>query len=197
MLEEFYLNICDNIPAIHRMTPESAEIAKIAINCFITTKIAFANLVGDTADKTPNADPTDILRAVGGDSRIGSKYLSPGYGFGGPCFPRDNRALGNYMKSIGVDPIIPYATDEANKFHATFMVKNFLDQDLDLYKFTDVCYKDNCSVPIIEESQKLAVARGLVRAGKRVLIIDKGEVIRNVQSEFGNIFEYEIVDPES
>lgn len=109
------------------MTAESAELTKLSLNCFITTKIAYANTIADIASKTPNANAVDILRAgsrasrvrvmfgrgsqcafaVGQDSRVGSKCIMPGYGFGGPCFPRDNRALGNYAKSIGVNPIIP------------------------------------------------------------------------------------------
>jgi UDPglucose 6-dehydrogenase len=56
-------------------------------------------MIGDIADKTSGADKFDILAAVGHDSRIGTKCLLPGYGFGGPCFPRDNRARGWYAKS--------------------------------------------------------------------------------------------------
>jgi len=193
-LEDMYLSVCDNKPAIHRMSPESAEITKLSVNCFITTKIAFANMIGDVANRTPNADADTILRAVGADSRIGSKYIRPGYGFGGPCFPRDNRALGNYIRSTGIEPIIPFATDNANKLHARVMADALLEKNLDEYVFNDVCYKTKCPVPIIEESQPLEVARLLVKAGKRVKISDRKDVIRNVQMEFGNLFEYEIAD---
>ncbi|EKX42049.1 hypothetical protein GUITHDRAFT_41068, partial [Guillardia theta CCMP2712] len=103
VLETMYRRMVENEPEIRRMSPESAEICKLAINCFITTKIAFANMIGDAADNTEGADKTDILEAVGCDSRIGSKCLKPGYGFGGPCFPRDNRALGHHMRSVGVE----------------------------------------------------------------------------------------------
>lgn len=60
------------------------------------------------------------------------------------------------------------------------------------YKFSDVCYKSKCPVPIIEESQKLEVAKMIAQAGKRVIIKDRRDVIRNVQIEFGGLFEYEI-----
>ena len=99
-IEELYHNICLNNPKICRMSPDSAEITKLALNCFITTKIAYANMVGDIADKTPGADKYDILNAIGGDRRIGSLCLKPGYGFGGPCFPRDNRAFGCYAETL-------------------------------------------------------------------------------------------------
>lgn len=147
-LENLYVGVCDNKPSIHRMSPESAEITKLSVNCFITTKIAFAyafplalvpytcrNMVGDAASRTPNADAEAILQAVGSDSRIGLKYIRPGYGFGGPCFPRDNRALGNYVKSLGIEPLIPFSTDESNRQHARCMAETFLEQDLDVVSY--------------------------------------------------------------
>src|SRR5690606_20436380 len=116
ILENIY-NILSPSAKICRMSPTSAEITKLAINCFITTKIAFANMIGDIASKTNENSKTitnseDILNAIGSDSRIGQKCLKYGYGFGGPCFPRDNRALGKYAKKIGVEPLLCVATNE-------------------------------------------------------------------------------------
>jgi len=190
LLEGIYQHSTANKPKIHRMSPESAEITKLGVNCFVTTKVAFANMIGDMATKTKGASATDILSAIGDDSRVGSKYLKPGYGFGGPCFPRDNRALGNYAKIIGVEPIIPSATDYSNQFHAKFMAQQFLKENKDEYLFEDVAYKEKCPVAIIEESQKLYVALLLAKAGKKVTIKDRAEIIRLVQMEHGNIFHY-------
>lgn len=192
-LESIYGIICKNNPIIKRMSPESAEIAKLAVNCFITTKIAYANMIGEIADRTIGANKYDILAAVGADSRIGCKCLNPGYGFGGPCFPRDNRALGNYAEKIGMNPIIPYSTDSSNKLHAQYIAQDLMKKNLDLYIFEDVNYKDNCPVVILEESQKLAVATLISSKGHRVLIRDRAEVINQVQQKFGNIFEYETI----
>ena len=162
----------------------------MAVNCFITAKIAFANLVGDIADETPGADKYEILQAVGKDQRIGVKYLSPGYGFGGPCFPRDNRALGNYATLLGIKPLLFTATDEANDQHAQYITKKLLEKNLDKYFFEDVCYKSNCPVPIIENSQKLVVAKALAEKGKEVTILDTESVITKVRQEYKNIFSY-------
>jgi nucleotide sugar dehydrogenase len=194
VLEELYRNTCENEPVISRMSPSSAEICKISINCFITTKISYANMVGDIADATPDADKHDILRAVGADSRVGGKCLMPGYGFGGPCFPRDNRALGGYAESIGVDPLIPSATDNYNDFHAQLMITKQLSLEADEYSFTDVAYKPGCAVPIIEESQKLAVAVGVAKAGKKVTIRDREFILDAVRALHGGLFSYEQVD---
>ena len=87
-IAEMHLRVAQNKPHVAVMTPSSAEICKLSVNCFVTTKISFANMIGDIADRTPGADKYEILRAVGSDSRIGGNYLMPGYGYGGPCFPR-------------------------------------------------------------------------------------------------------------
>jgi len=195
-LEQFYHSICENKNAhkVCRMTAESAEICKLAINCFITTKISFANMIGDVASRTPNANGQAILHACGHDSRIGGKYLEPGFGFGGPCFPRDNRALGRYAQSLGIEPTISSATDQYNHLHADIMVENLLKQNKSEYEFFDVCYKPNCPVPIIEESQILAVAAKLASKGKKVIIVDRKAVVSLVKMDFGNLFSYRITD---
>ncbi len=180
-----YEKMCKSKPVYHRMTPHEAEITKLSINCFITMKISFANMIGlrffshlslislhlhrtarssllmQTGDIAiqSNCNPDAILQAVGGDSRIGTKYLKPGYGYGGPCFPRDNRALATYARSVGVDAKLSVASDEFNKTHAEYQFQRFLKANLPLYEFKGVAYRDNCPVPLIEESQKLAVAK--------------------------------------
>lgn len=193
-LEEVYARTCESKPVVSRMSPSSAEITKISINCFITTKISYANMVGDIADATPGADKFQILKAVGADSRIGGKCIMPGYGFGGPCFPRDNRALGGYAESIGVKPLISIATDEYNVEHTRRMIEEKLAEGHDSYVFSDVAYKPKCPVPIVEESQKLAVAAGVAKAGKTVTIRDRGFIVDVVRMEHGNLFEYEVVE---
>lgn len=193
VIENIYMKACKNTPKFSRMSPASAEIAKLALNCFLTTKIAYANMIGDIAASTPNANADDILKMIGSDSRVGNKYLNYGYGYGGPCFPRDNRALGDYAKTIKVKPIIPVATDESNKYHATLMADKMQKKGVHAYVFTDVNYKPNCNVVILEESQKLAVAKILAERGCKVIIKDKQNIIKLVKQEFGDLFSYEVI----
>lgn len=192
-IEAIYKKINKNSPYIGRMSAASVEIAKLALNCFVTMKIAFANAIADIADAAPDADKTAILEAIKQDSRVGKKCISHGYGFGGPCFPRDNRALGDFAERLKVSASLFRATDEANQFHAKFMAKSMTKQMLEQYVFEDVCYKSNCPVPIIEESQKLQVAKLIAVSGKPVLIKDRAEVLRLVQAAYGDLFNYEEV----
>lgn len=175
---------------IRRMSPASAEITKLSVNCFVTTKISFANMIGDVSDKTPGANKNDILTAVGSDNRIGSKYLKSGYSYGGPCFPRDNRALGGYIEKLGIDPLIPKATDEMNKLHTKFQAQQLLDSGIDEYTINGVGYKEPCTVPIIEESHKLVIGRILAEKGVKVVARDTKLLLDAVRLKFGDLFEY-------
>ena len=189
-LKDIYRVICDNHPYFAQMSVASAEIAKLALNSFVTAKIAFANLVGDIADKTYGADKYAIMKAIGQDSRIGAKYFTPGYGFGGPCFTRDNRALAQYCDTIDMESTIFSTTDYANEQHAQFMAKQFIEQGLEEYVFEDISYKSNCPVKIIENSQKLRVAELVAKEGKRVVVVEQPDVIQLVREKFGDLFTY-------
>jgi UDPglucose 6-dehydrogenase len=170
-LEEMSRSVTLNKPTIQRMSPEryflvwrtrhapaslcsktlrlvSAELTKLAVNCFITMKISFSNMIGDIADRTTGAQKEHILAAVGQDSRIGAKCMQWGYGFGGPCFPRDNRALGCYSSSVGIEPLLTTASDNYNDLHARIMAQRLLDQQLDKV-FTQPHAQSVDSFPII------------------------------------------------
>jgi UDPglucose 6-dehydrogenase len=103
-----------NNPQIKVMSLASAEIAKISVNTFVTAKISYANMIAELSDKIPGANKYDILEALGADSRIGVKYLNPGLGFGGPCFPRDNKAFAKIGDSLNVDTELAKATHSIN-----------------------------------------------------------------------------------
>ena len=73
------------------------------------------------------------------------------------------------------------------------MIQQLLAENRDVYTFEQVTYKDNCAVPIIEESQKLVIAAALAKQGKRVIITDSSAVINEVQQQFGGLFEYQVI----
>ena len=189
-IQQVFEKFCKNSPSFHRMSRISAEIAKIGFNCFSTTKIAFANSIGDIAIKV-GAEPETILHALGSDSKIGSKCFKYGFGYGGPCLPRDNNALLNFSQSIGMNIPLSKATDETNKLHLNFQFlqyqKKFKKDELIV--FDGVTYKKGTTMLV--GSQQLALAVMLAKDGYKVLIKDVPEVIEQVQKLHDSLFQYE------
>jgi UDPglucose 6-dehydrogenase len=105
----------DNHAPVRRMSLVDAEVTKIAVNTFVTTKISYANMLGEICARLPGADAAVVARTVGLDSRIGAKYLQPAAKYGGPCFPRDNAALSALARSLGTSAGIAEATDAINE----------------------------------------------------------------------------------
>ena len=113
-----------------------------------------------------------VTRAIGSDSRVGAKCLLPGYGFGGPCFPRDGRALAAFAGQVSsatcpLDTTIVSVPGIANESHARFQAQQLVAAADAMLRtgaractvvFDDVTFKPQCAVPIVQESQKLVVA---------------------------------------
>ena len=121
-LKEIYRGFMRVEPKFNVMSNTAAEITKISINCFLTSKISFANMIGQVCIKSGVGNEVgSVLSAIGDDSRIGKKYMNFGFGFGGPCLPRDNRALGKHMNEISLDINIPNEVDRFNNAHNDFL----------------------------------------------------------------------------
>lgn len=187
-LDAVYRRICTSRPPVFRMSRLSAEIAKLATNAYITMKIAFANAIGDLAVRA-GADPRAILDAVGADRRVGTAALQYGFGFGGPCFPRDNRALGAFARRQGLELLQAAATDAMNARHLAFQLDEYARLPPDQPIHVDgVTYKPGTD--ILDESQPLALAVVLARAGRRVIIHDQPAVVAVVQARYPGLFEF-------
>lgn len=200
-IREIYDRMTVSKPKYCIMDPTDAEIVKISLNGFITTKISFANMISDLCD-TIGADKEKVLDGIGSDSRIGTKYFKPGYSFGGPCFPRDTKALKQLMDQNGIQSNLLKATTEYNEEHIEFQAKQWARQiperifiHGDDYVIENVCYKENSKIPIIEESAKLKIAETLVKKYelRNVVIQDVEPIINEVKKEYGNLFKYMIV----
>lgn len=191
VIERVYRKVCLNNPVIHRMDRLSAELTKVALNCYLTTKISYANMIGEIAIKS-GVDPTPILAAVGDDSRVNTKYFRYGFGYGGPCFPRDNKALLHYAKKVGGDPLISKAVMKINENHLEFQLAEFkrTHKKTEPVVFESVTYKPG--TVIIEESQQLLYAVRIAQDGYKVIIREHPEVIRQVKDLYGDLFNYEI-----
>jgi UDPglucose 6-dehydrogenase len=93
---------------------EAAELTKYAANAFLATKISFINEIANLCESI-GCDVHDVARAIGMDRRIGSKFLHPGPGFGGSCFPKDTQALASVARQFGRESLIVDAVIEVNR----------------------------------------------------------------------------------
>lgn len=192
ILREIYSKIVKTKPKYCIISPLESEITKITINGYITTKLSFANMISDVCDSI-GADKYRVLDSIGSDSRIGNKYFRPGYSFGGPCFPRDTRALALFVDQNNINNELLLSTTKYNNLHSEFLTQKLLDENKEEYVIENVCYKEDSKIPIIEESAKLQIAKKLVENGKKVTIKDEIQLINEVKKEYGNIFYYIII----
>ncbi len=100
---------------------EAAELSKYAANAFLATKISFINEIANLCDRI-GCDVHDVARAMGMDRRIGNKFLHPGPGYGGSCFPKDTRALAAVAKEFGASSTIVDSVIEVNLRQRELMV---------------------------------------------------------------------------
>lgn len=189
ILEAWYQAFCENEPQVCRMNFVSAELTKIAVNTYVTTKITFANMLAAICEQLPGADIDAVTGALGRDLRIGRRYLSGGLGYGGPCFPRDNRALAFTARTLGCQATLAEATDALNKSFSDTIVSRIRavvapDKTVAIL---GLAYKPNTNV--IEDSQQLAIARELAGAGYRVIVFDR-YALENARLVLGNDVTY-------
>lgn len=173
ILEEISLSVVKNEPKVARLTIPEAEISKIAINSFVTTKISFSNQISEICEATPDSSAERVLEAIGNDSRIGRSYLTAGAGFGGPCFPRDNRAFNKYANSLGLNADLAVATDQVNSrqndrvLRIVRKITKFNDRIL----VVGLSYKPDTDV--IEESPGVAFVQQAINLGYLVEAVDE------------------------
>lgn len=172
VLEAVYKTSTNNDPPIQRMNLVNAEITKISVNTYVTTKISFANMLAEICEGLPGADVAVVSQALGKDTRIGGKYLQGALGFGGPCFPRDNIAFGKLAERVGARADIALAGEAINK-HQIDRITRIVRKNLDASREVAVlgmAYKPD--TPVVEESQGVMIARDLASAGVSVAVFD-------------------------
>jgi UDPglucose 6-dehydrogenase len=161
-----------NGASCRRMNLENAELTKIALNSFVTTKITFANMLAELCEKIDGGDVDTVTGALGLDRRVGSTYLKGALGYGGPCFPRDNDALSSFAESVGVDASLPRATDRRNRRIAAGLLDRLgvAVNASTTVALLGLAYKPG--TPVTDESQSIYLARMLRTKGARVVAHD-------------------------
>jgi len=182
ILSDIYKHSCKNSPAVARMNWINAEITKLAVNTYITTKISYANMLARLCEKLPEADVNVVTDALGLDTRIGAKYLKGAVSYGGPCFPRDNRALAALATRVGASSGLAEATDIFNQAQISSLagiVKSHYSGD-GAIGILGLTYKPNTDV--VEESFGLLLAQELSSANLPVLVFDPSAEAARVAS---------------
>ncbi|HET6620678.1 MAG TPA: UDP-glucose/GDP-mannose dehydrogenase family protein [Dongiaceae bacterium] len=149
---------------------ETAELIKYAANGFLAMKISFINQIADLCEKV-GADVHDVARGVGLDGRIGQKFLHPGPGYGGSCFPKDTRALVEIARQAGAPLSLIEATaefNEARKLNMAERVKAAIGGSAagKAVALLGLTFKPNTDD--MREAPSLAIAPALVAAGAEV-----------------------------
>ena len=171
-LESLYRETCDNSPSFARMNILNAEITKLSVNSYVTTKISFANMLARVCERLPGASVDVVTAALGMDSRIGAKYLKGSVSYGGPCFPRDNLALAAFARGVGAPADIAEATHRFNCLQIDLLA-GLIRQHLPAggrAGILGLTYKPNTDV--VEQSAGILLAQELAAGGVSVIASD-------------------------
>jgi UDPglucose 6-dehydrogenase len=177
-------------PVIY-MDEKSAELTKYAANSFLATKISFMNEIAHLCERF-GADVDMVRRGIGSDERIGKRFLFPGIGYGGSCFPKDVQALVNSAAEAGYDFKILKAVEEVNetqKLHLLPKIKTYFKNDLKGKHFAlwGLAFKPNTDD--IREAPALYLIDALLSADATVAAFDP-EAMDNVKKLIGEKIQY-------
>jgi UDPglucose 6-dehydrogenase len=173
------------------MDERSAELTKYAANAFLAVKISFMNEIAQMCERL-GADVDMVRKGIGSDDRIGKRFLFPGIGYGGSCFPKDVKALMHSAKEIKYDFRILDAVTHVNekqKLHLVTKIKRYYNNDLKGKHFAvwGLAFKPNTDD--IREAPALEIIDALLEAGATVCAFDP-EAMKNVQNIMGDRINY-------
>jgi UDPglucose 6-dehydrogenase len=173
------------------MDERSAELTKYAANSFLATKISFMNEIAQLCERM-GADVDMVRRGIGGDERIGRRFLFPGIGYGGSCFPKDVKALANSSKEVGYNFRILDAVmkvNEQQKLHLMPKIRNYFNNNLQGRKFAlwGLAFKPNTDD--IREAPALYMIDALLEEGARIHAFDP-EAMNNAKQLIGDKVEF-------
>lgn len=173
------------------MDEKSAELTKYAANSFLATKISFMNEIAQLCERL-GADVDMVRRGIGSDERIGKRFLFPGIGYGGSCFPKDVQALIKSAEEVSYNFAILKSVEEVNekqKLHLMPKIEAFFKNDLKGKHFAlwGLAFKPNTDD--IREAPALYLIEALTKAGATITAFDP-EAMKNVQGVVGDKIKY-------
>jgi len=173
------------------MDEKSAELTKYAANSFLATKITFMNEIANYCELV-GADVDMVRKGMGTDSRIGKRFLFPGIGYGGSCFPKDVKALQKAGKDEAYDFKILDSVIEINKNQKTIQVPKIIahfNGDLKGKKIAIWGLAFKPETDDIREAPSIDVMKALLAAGAELSVFDP-EAMENIQKQFGDQLQY-------
>ncbi len=191
LLEQLYGPYVRQGNPIIFMDERSSELTKYAANSFLATKISFMNEMAQLCERL-GADVDMVRKGIGSDERIGRRFLFPGIGYGGSCFPKDVQALVHSSWEVGYDFRILDAVMDVNerqKVHLVSKIKNYFNNDLQGKHFAlwGLAFKPNTDD--IREAPALYIIEELIKAGATVAAYDP-EAMKNVKGILGEKISY-------
>ena len=173
------------------MDERSSELTKYAANSFLATKITFMNEIANVCELV-EADVDAVRRGIGADDRIGKRFLFPGIGYGGSCFPKDVQALAKSADEIGYDFKLLNSVMEVNEIQKKVLfekVKNYFDGNLAGKKFALWGLAFKPGTDDIREAPALYIIEELLQAGAEVVAFDP-EAMPNVKRLLGDTIRF-------
>ncbi|MFN4853650.1 MAG: UDP-glucose dehydrogenase family protein [Bacteroidota bacterium] len=169
------------------MDEKSAELTKYAANAFLATKITFMNEIANICERV-GADVDMVRMGIGSDDRIGKRFLFPGIGYGGSCFPKDVMAIAKSADEVGYGFRILDAVMQVNETQKTILIpriKNYFGNNLSGVKFAlwGLAFKPDTDD--IREAPSLYMIEELTKAGASIVAYDP-EAVENVKRLVGN-----------
>jgi len=192
-LENFWRTIVEEEVFINRMNVVSAELFKLFYNIIATTKISLVNILTEMCQKTPGVDIQKILEGLRQSKRTFSPtlFFRPGLGYGGPCFPRDNKAFTYHAKKVGSSSAISRAVDKVNEHQIIRTLKEIQGRIKPGMSvgFLGITYK--AKVPYSFESQSLKIIQELLASNIKIhVIIHDSMAMSEVRRLFKDKVEY-------
>ncbi len=185
VMAELYSPFVDKGSKIFFMDERSSEMTKYAANSFLATKISFMNEIANLSERV-GADVDMIRLGIGADERIGSRFLFPGIGYGGSCFPKDVMALNHTADEYGYNFKILDAVMNVNKIQKTILVdkiKKYYNNVIKGKEFSIWGLAFKPDTDDIREAPALEIIKALIDEGAKVRVYDP-EAIGNVKKYF-------------
>jgi UDPglucose 6-dehydrogenase len=155
-----------------RLNLLEAELVKISINNYVTMKISFANSLMQLAESLGDVDIDKITTAIGMDTRIGNKYMRAAAPYGGPCFPRDTRAMTHLFLEANVPWSLSDVTEKLNENHVSFLSEKVISKIPAGKKIGILGVSYKSGTPVLEDSPGISIAKFIQSKGFELITWD-------------------------